>query len=201
MTCWHIVLEILYKYRLLLCSTIIYRKLTMPTSRWDVETTDSLIFTAQRKSRNILQTWKYSTHCNCSLKDGQHNVTIIISLEKFDIILLFLRYLDYHLIGMNMSTHVVKYFLCRHWHGFFMSTTCWHSCMSMTALKLAYIGPLLVTLLNVWQWTYSLYWPVCLDKRYSCQMILFCAFDAYLNWHGFSPNNIFQKNLKFGVTV
>ena len=32
---------------------------------------------------------------NRSTKDGLYNVTIVVSLEKFDIILLFLRYLEY----------------------------------------------------------------------------------------------------------
>ena len=123
-----ILLEILYKNRLLLRSTIIYSKLIMLT--WD-DWHNS--FTAQRASRNILQTRKYSTHFNCSVKDCRHNVTIAISLEKFDIISLFLRYLEYHLIGINMSTHVAIYFLCWHQHGFFMSTTCWQNCMSTTA--------------------------------------------------------------------
>ena len=36
---------------------------------------------------------------------------LLYLLEKFDIVL-FLGYLGYHLIGINMSTHVVKYFLC-----------------------------------------------------------------------------------------
>ena len=57
-----------------------------------IEMTDSLIFIAQRKSRDILQTWKYSAHCDRSIKDDQQNATIVISLEKFDLILLFLRY-------------------------------------------------------------------------------------------------------------
>ena len=54
--------------------------------------TDSLIFIAQRKSRDILQTRKYSAHCDRSIKDARQNTTIVVSLEKFNIVLLFLRY-------------------------------------------------------------------------------------------------------------
>ena len=42
--------------------------------------------------------------------DGWQNVTIAVSLEKFDVISLILRYLGNHLIEINMSTHVMKYF-------------------------------------------------------------------------------------------
>ena len=57
--------------------------------------TDSLIFIAHRKNpgiRDILQTRKYSAHCNHIIKDGQQNATIVVSLEKFDMISLFGRY-------------------------------------------------------------------------------------------------------------
>ena len=59
-----------------------------------IEMTDSLIFIAQRKSGDILQTWNYSANCDRSVKDGQQNATIVVSLEKFGMILLFLRYLQ-----------------------------------------------------------------------------------------------------------
>ena len=115
-TCRRIIwLETLYKYCPLLRSTIIYSKLTMPTSGWD-DWHDWFINIHSTKRRDILQTWKYTTHYNyCSIKDGHHKVTIVVSLETFDIILLFLRYLEYHLIGINMLTHVI----------FFMSTSAW----------------------------------------------------------------------------
>ena len=70
---------------------------------------DSLIFKAQRRSQDVQQI--QSVACIATV-DGWQSVTIVASLEKFDIILLFLRYLEYYLIGIKMSTHVVKYFLC-----------------------------------------------------------------------------------------
>ena len=96
--------------------------------------TDSLIFIAQGKSRDIIQTRKYSAHCNRSIKDGRQNATIVLSLEKFDMILLFLRYFRVPVDWNNMSICVVKYFLCRHRHDFLMPMTCQHNCMSTTAL-------------------------------------------------------------------
>ena len=78
--------------------------------------TDSLIFIVQRKSWDILQTQKYSAHFNCSIKDGRQNATLVVSLEKFDIISLFLRYFRVQFDWNNMSIYIVKYFLCRHWH-------------------------------------------------------------------------------------
>ena len=98
--------------------------------------TDSLIFIAQRKDQNILQARKYSAYCNCSIKDGRQNAAIVMSLEKFYIILLFLRYFRVPFDWNIMSVYVVKYFFffCRHRHVFLMSMTCRHKCMSMTAL-------------------------------------------------------------------
>ena len=72
--------------------------------------TDSLIFIAERKSWDIRQTQKYSAHCDCSIKDGRQNATIVISLEKFDMILLFLRSFRVPFDWNNMSIYVVKYF-------------------------------------------------------------------------------------------
>ena len=86
--------------------------------------TDSLIFIAQRKSRDILQTRKYSTHCDRSIKDGWKNATIVVSLEKFYMILLFLRYFRVPFDWNNMSIYVVKYFLCRHRRDFLILMTC-----------------------------------------------------------------------------
>ena len=43
----------------------------------------SILRAVQGKSQDILQTPKYSAHCNHRIKDGQHNITIIVSLEKF----------------------------------------------------------------------------------------------------------------------
>ena len=88
-----------------------------------IDTIDSLIFIAQIKGRNILQTRKYSAHCDCSIKNGQHYVTIAVSLQNFDIILLLLRYLEYRLIGITcryMSWNILyanigMFFSCR-WH-------------------------------------------------------------------------------------
>ena len=83
--------------------------------------TDSLIFIAQRKTRDILQIRKYSAHCNHSrpVKDGRQNATIVISLEKFDMISYssFLRtqvFSEYHSTGIT----------CRYINEiFFMSTS------------------------------------------------------------------------------
>ena len=75
---------------------------------------NSLIFIAQRKSRDILQTQKYSALCDRSIKDGRQNATIVASLEKFDMIFLFCfsGISEYHLIKNKMSIYVVKSFLC-----------------------------------------------------------------------------------------
>ena len=65
--------------------------------------TDSLIFIAQRKSQDILQTRKDSAHCDHTIKDGRQNVTIVVSQENFDIILMFLRYFRVPFDRNNMS--------------------------------------------------------------------------------------------------
>ena len=101
--------------------------------------TDSLIFIAQRKSRDKLQTQKYSAHCDRSTKNGRQNATIVVSLEKFDMILLFLRYFRVPFDWNNTSTYVVKYLLCRHQHDFLMLMTFQHNFMSMTALDIGLI--------------------------------------------------------------
>ena len=77
-----------------------------------IEMTDSLIFIAQRKSWDTLQTQKYSAHCDCSIKDGQQNPTIVVSLSLFPDIS------EYHLIGIT----------CRYmsWN-IFTSTSGWFS--------------------------------------------------------------------------
>ena len=72
--------------------------------------TDSLIFIAQRKSRDIIQTWKYSPHCNCGVKDDWQNATLVVSFEKFGMILLFLRYFRVPFDWNSMSMYIVKYF-------------------------------------------------------------------------------------------
>ena len=59
-----------------------------------IDTTDSLIFIAQKESQDILKTWKHIMHCNRSIKDDLPNVIIVVSLENFDIILLFVSYLS-----------------------------------------------------------------------------------------------------------
>ena len=69
--------------------------------------TDSLIFIAQRKSRDILQTRKYSAYCDRSIKDGWQNATIVGSLEKFDMISLFFRYFRVSFDWINMSIYVM----------------------------------------------------------------------------------------------
>ena len=99
--------------------------------------TDLLIFIAQRKggdNRIHYKPLKYSAHFDCSLKDGWQNSTVVVSLEKIDIFLLFLRYFRVPFDWNNMSIYAVNFFLCRHRHVFLMSMTCRHNCMSMTAL-------------------------------------------------------------------
>ena len=110
-------LETLYRYCLLLRNTVVYSKLTMPTSVWDDWHDWFINIHSTKKEQDKLQTRKYSSHCNSSIKDGRQNVTIVVSLAKFDILLLFLRCLEYHLIWINMSTM---------WN-IFMSTSAWFS--------------------------------------------------------------------------
>ena len=78
-----------------------------------------------------LQIRKCSAHCN---RRWHGTLQLPNLLKSWDIISLFLKYWEYHLIGKNISTHGVKYFLCRHRHGFLMSMTCQHNYMSKTAL-------------------------------------------------------------------
>ena len=129
-------LEILYKYRQLLRSTIV-QWVSLPCLLLGevIEMTDSLIFIAQRAGIcYIVQTRKYRAHCDRSIKDGRQNATIVVSLIKFDMISLSLRYFQVPFDWNNMSIYVVKYFSCRHRHDFLMSMTCQHNCMSVTAL-------------------------------------------------------------------
>ena len=125
-------------------SQLLPRTVSLPCLLPDevIDLTDSL-FIAQRKSRDILQSRKYrgrySAHCNCStcMIDGRKNATKVVSLEKFDMILLFFQsgISMHHLFGITCRYMPWNIF-CWHRHDFLMSTTCQHNCMSMTALEI-----------------------------------------------------------------
>ena len=110
----------------ILSIAISYSKLTMPTSGWG-NWNDWFI--------NIHSTKKARIYYKGSIKDGWQNATIVVSLEKFDMILLFRRYFQVPFDWNNIWIYVVKYFLCRHRHDLLMSMSCRHNCMSMTALN------------------------------------------------------------------
>ena len=124
LTCRHIIrLEILVQIPSV--ASKYYRKVSLPCPLGEmIEMTDSLTFIAQRKSRELLQTWKCRAHCDHSIKDGLQNAAIVVSLEKFNMISLFLRYFRVPFDWNKLSVYVVKYFLCRHQHDFLMSMTC-----------------------------------------------------------------------------
>ena len=119
-TTWNFVNTVCYSLAL---SYIVSPPCLLPGEMIDM--IDSLIFFTQRKREDILQIWKCSVHCNrrwlaecyicrISWKVWHYFVAPQVFRVPFDM----------------MSWNI----FCRHWHGFLMSTTCRHNCMSMTAL-------------------------------------------------------------------
>ena len=83
------------------------------------------------RARIYYLTRKYSSDCNELLQKWPAKQWSHL-LKKFDIILLFPDRVPF--VWNSMSIYVVIYLSCQHWHGFLMSTTCQHNCMSMTSL-------------------------------------------------------------------